>query len=745
MSFIKTHENAFCFIGCNITTKIVNESIKKELKYQKNWSDATLETWKTDLAKNGDWCDNFAIKTGKVSGITVIDFDTKEGYQDFCLDVPDLKEYFTVKTRKGYHVYCKYDNRFSTNTNVMECIEGIDVRNDGGVIICPPSSYICPDGSIASYEFLGGEIREVPEFLFANIIPSKLVKEKPLFTPPSTPAPCDNITEEQIEILDNIDYKYWSEYSTWRDLVWAIKNTFGDSSFEIAKQYSQKTESGNYDEDALLKKLDECNDPRISWGTIAFYSKQSNLKKYEKIISKYKKIQDQELKKAGKELLIKAIEEKKEEEKKQNEDDFEKMKIDFEKTHCKIVNKTIYISETEDGIIMFKESNLIISYRHLKYKKPKYNHKGEFIGMIETSFINDWIGSTEIRRYKDVGVYPPPLKSPEDIFNLWQPFGISKLTDEYEKDQEGLNIFLNHIKILCGNDENVTDYIIKWFAQMFQYPAIKTIMPTFISSEGAGKGTVMELMARMMGSKKTLVTTTPSETVWGSFNTLMSQCFFVNLNELSKKETLHSEGKIKGLITDSQLTINDKGISAYVIYSCHRFIATTQSEDPVKTKKDDRRNIIIRSSDELCNNKEYFINIREKLENINVMRTIYDYFMSIEGLDKFVSIPIPKTEYQNDMKEVSRSPFCRWIESYIIERQNDTEDPKLLGEEQYKLFKIWSASNGIIHDTSSVKMALALKRLNIDGVQTGIKGMTGNYTKYNIEKLKKHYMIGCQI
>tara|TARA_R110000868_G_scaffold89468_2_gene249057 strand:- start:411 stop:2531 length:2121 start_codon:yes stop_codon:yes gene_type:complete len=574
----------------------------------------------------------------------------------------------------------------------------------------------------------------------------KETNDKPkIFTPPSTPAPCDNITEEQIEILDNIDYKYWSEYSTWRDLVWAIKNTFGDSSFEIAKQYSQKTNADNYDEDALLKKLEECNDTRISWGTISFYSKQSNLKKYEKIITKYKKIQDQELKKAGKELLIKAIEEKKEEEKKQTEDDFEKMKIDFEKTHCKIVNKTIYISETEDGVIMFKECNLIISYRHLKYKKPKYNQKGEFIGMIETSFINDWIGSTEIRRYKDVGVYPPPLKCPDDIFNLWQPFGISKLTDEYEKDQEGLDIFLNHIKILCGNDENVADYIIKWFAQMFQYPAIKTIMPTFISSEGAGKGTVMELMARMMGSKKTLVTTTPSETVWGSFNTLMSQCFFVNLNELSKKETLHSEGKIKGLITDSQLTINDKGISAYIIYSCHRFIATTQSEDPVKTKKDDRRNIIIRSSDELCNNKEYFINIREKLEKINVMRTIYDYFMSIEGLDKFVSIPIPKTEYQNDMKEVSRSPFCRWIESYIIERQNDTEDPKLLGEEQYKLFKIWSASNGIIHETSSVKMALALKRLNIDGVQTGIKGMTGNYTKYNIEKLKKHYMIGCQI
>lgn len=140
MEFITNNEQRFCFIGCNISLKNVDGEWKKDLKYQRKWSEATLETWKKDLEINGDWCDNFAIKTGKISNITVIDFDTKEGYEDFCLDVPDLKEYFTIKTRKGYHVYCNYDNRFSTNTDVMNIIKGIDIRNDGGVIICPPSS-----------------------------------------------------------------------------------------------------------------------------------------------------------------------------------------------------------------------------------------------------------------------------------------------------------------------------------------------------------------------------------------------------------------------------------------------------------------------------------------------------------------------------------------------------------------------------------------------------------------------------
>jgi phage/plasmid-associated DNA primase len=309
IDFIKTHENDFCFIGCNITTKLVNGVEKKQLDYQRKWGETTLVTWKNDLAKNGNWCDNFAIKTGKISGITVIDFDTVEGYDDFCQDVPDLEEYFTVRTRKGYHVYCKYDSRFSTNTDVMDIIKGIDIRNDGGVIICPPSFYKCLDGTTATYEFLGGEIRDVPEFLFQNINPTKLVKEKLLLTPPATPHPYDTLTDEQTEILDNINHKYWSEYSTWRDLIWAIKNTFGSDAVEIAKVYSQKTNSNNYDEDAVLNKLDECNDSRISWGTVAFYSKESNLKNYEKIIGKYKKIKDDEIKKAGKELLLKSFDE----------------------------------------------------------------------------------------------------------------------------------------------------------------------------------------------------------------------------------------------------------------------------------------------------------------------------------------------------------------------------------------------------------------------------------------------------
>jgi hypothetical protein len=50
------------------------------------------------------------------------------------------------------------------------------------------------------------------------------------------------------------------------------------------------------------------------------------------------------------------------------------------------------------------------------------------------------------------------------------------------------------------------------------------------------------------------------------------------------------------------------------IKSYHRFIISTNKDDPIATSKDDRRNLIIRCSDELVNNKIYFDKLHHLLE-----------------------------------------------------------------------------------------------------------------------------------
>jgi hypothetical protein len=282
-----------------------------------------------------------------------------------------------------------------------------------------------------------------------------------------------------------------------------------------------------------------------------------------------------------------------------NENSFEYVAKEFEKNHLKIINKSLFVKHDNNNIIFLTQAQLKMSYSHLSYDVPVYNDKGIFTGLNTLPFINKWTGFTHnIRRKDDVDIYPNSKDCPENIFNLWRPFAMELLTEPYTHKQPELNFILNHIKILCNHDENVYDYFIKWIAQMIQYPHIKTIMPTFISGEGAGKGTLFKLFEKMLGNEKVFETTNPSRDVWGDFNGMMCNCSLVNLNELSKKDTMEAEGKIKGLITDNTFAINQKGIPQYKIKSYHRFITTTNKEEPINSTNGDRRNLIIRSSDE---------------------------------------------------------------------------------------------------------------------------------------------------
>lgn len=432
---------------------------------------------------------------------------------------------------------------------------------------------------------------------------------------------------------------------------------------------------------------------------------------------------------------------------KKNDNSFEYISNEFEKTHLKIINKSLYIKHDNNNIIFLTQAQIKMSYSHLSYDVPVYNDKGIFTGFNTLPFINKWIGFTHnIRRKDDVDIYPNIKDCPDNIFNLWTPFAMEILTDSYNHKQMELDFILNHIKILCNNDENVYSYFIKWIAQMIQYPHIKTIMPTFISGEGAGKGTLFKLFEKMLGNEKVFETTNPSRDVWGDFNGMMCNCFLVNLNELSKKDTIEAEGKIKGLITDNTLAINQKGLPQYKIKSYHRFITTTNKEEPMNSSNGDRRNLIIRSSDEKKGDFQYFETIHKYLDDSHVIRTCYDYFKGIKGMDKFKDIPIPQTEYQNNLKALSVSPIEQWLENFTREHGNYSEENiELLGTEIYELFKTWCNENGIKYDINALKLGVRLTNMNIQGISKGKHTNKGHTKIFNITKLKKKYNIGCLI
>ena len=436
--------------------------------------------------------------------------------------------------------------------------------------------------------------------------------------------------------------------------------------------------------------------------------------------------------------------------KNENNDEYLQWKTEFELTHAKVIDRAIFVKSIKDqnGFITeirsLTKRDLQISYEHISYNEPKETKTG--MTTVKKSCIQRWISDENMRCYDEMGVYPPPIKCPPNHLNLWTPFYVEMLpfssttSDESGEYKKSMDLVLKHIDILCAHDEADSLFLQKWIGQMLKYPATKTVAPTLISEPGAGKGTLLYMIERMIGSNKMLETTDPALHVWGSFNELMVNKFFINCDELDYKSQKECDGKIKGLITNSNLTINPKGSKSFTIQSYHRFFYTSNNEVPVKTDKGDRRNKIIRSSDEKIGDAEYFIALRAALNNDIVLRMIYEYLTSLDGLDIFHTLRIEQNEYQKTLSEASVPIPQQFLRHMAWTYEQDSE--LFTSSELLNVFMNWRDYNQIKYECDSSKLLRNLKLVPITGALSTKRTNVCNKTMIDFAVLRTHFNIG---
>jgi hypothetical protein len=423
---------------------------------------------------------------------------------------------------------------------------------------------------------------------------------------------------------------------------------------------------------------------------------------------------------------------------------FEVMSAEFEKTHAKIRKGGLFIDEKVNEVVIMDKKTIVTIYENITYDKLVRNAKTDEMTIVKQTFINDWLRNNDDQRcYDEMDCYPSGV-CPENVYNTWRPFRM-ELVKTWTDTPDAVEAVRNHILILCGNDENVASYLEAWIGQMIQYPETKTICPTLISKEGAGKGTLMTIISAMLGEKKYYETTTPSKDVFGHFNGVLKDCFLVNFDEMSKSEMAGFSGLFKSLVTNKKANINEKSVKPYTISSYHRFIITSNNEDPINSNKDDRRNLIIRSSDELIGDKPYFEKMNAFAEDTDAMKSCYEYFKSIPNLDEFNRLPMPKTEYQADIQEASVAPVERWLRDFT-EKHFDDGEVKIKAGDMFNDFKDWVIDEGIEWKMTAVKFGLDMSRLkHIGGIGDSVSGRGGNYRMIDFNKLKIYFNIKDEI
>jgi hypothetical protein len=523
------------------------------------------------------------------------------------------------------------------------------------------------------------------------------------------------------EIIYNIPTRYSDNYLDWIKIISILKKY---NFYDLAKSFSQKSKSF-IEEKFENDYKNSTSFTEYNIGTIYHYSK-NNKTQYEKIINKYLKLEKE-----------KNIQEKLKEAQK----DYEKLEEEFNKTHFKVIKKSLYFEEDfeKNDIKLYTLNDLKTSWSHLNYEELDKEEN-----IIKCSFINKYVSHKgNPRIYTDINVYPDASKCPANHYNSWKKFDVELINnDNFIEDKSGLEFILNHINILCNHQKDVYEFVLDFFAHMFQKPAEKPgKFILFISKQGTGKGLLIELLNNMLGNDKVLDTTRPEKDCWGDFNSAMLNTYLVNFEELKFLSTKGNEGSFKNYITQKKMNINQKGKDCFEITSYHRFIGSCNPEDsdiPIKTVDGDRRTLMIRCSDENKDKTEYFDELLKLVASKNLQKTFYNYLMDRKNIDTFVSRKIPKTEYQEDLKEACEDYTLQFIKDYVQEI-NDCDIKEVQAKTLFKKFQEFITENNFKVDISNTRFGLKLKNLGLKNI---IKGRNNKGFYYKIYGIKLYEELG---
>lgn len=117
---------------------------------------------------------NVGVACGKISGITVLDFDPKSGSEETLREFRTQQRLFnptvTVRTPSGgWHLYYAYAPELLNSKGLLG--KGIDVRTTGGYVVAPPSRLDGGRGYSWHLAPLGGDLPRMPTWAYMALKP----------------------------------------------------------------------------------------------------------------------------------------------------------------------------------------------------------------------------------------------------------------------------------------------------------------------------------------------------------------------------------------------------------------------------------------------------------------------------------------------------------------------------------------------------------------------------------------------
>jgi hypothetical protein len=227
----------------------------------------------------------YAVVTGAQSNLTIVDFDVKEDYYKLMGKHPDLKTYKTIQTNKGFHIWFQYDPDFKTTVDAFHTYKGVDIRNEAGIVFCPPTTYYMPNGELVKYLDLGG-LFELPPTYLKSYIKTPEQKERNVPTKKSNVLQnvLPKVESEKNDVVDKLlflgllDGKANGTWDDWRNVALCMRWI---TTYEHFVQFS-KLNTSKYDRQETLTMWNSIHEKyeAMNIKTLFHYAKDYDADKY---------------------------------------------------------------------------------------------------------------------------------------------------------------------------------------------------------------------------------------------------------------------------------------------------------------------------------------------------------------------------------------------------------------------------------------------------------------------------------
>ena len=275
------------------------------------------------------------------------------------------------------------------------------------------------------------------------------------------------------------------------------------------------------------------------------------------------------------------------------------IKEEFEKTHGFVKRpQPIFYSEYinpdgEDKLDRYSSMDLFTVYHNKYFEEVEWDAKTKAYMSKKQPFLKFWAGDTTRKTFEKFDFLPPPYVAPSDTYNLFNGFLYEKYID-IEPDDD-ITDFIDLFKHLAGSEkkEEITEYMLNYFAHLIQYPGeLPRTSVLFKSIEGVGKNVLFEGFGRNVLGDQYVLCTQRQEDIVGRFSVTNNK-FIVIWNEASGKDTHSAIEAIKTLVTEQKVSWEAKGRQTISVNNVNRLFFFTNNECPIKISPSDRRFMVI--------------------------------------------------------------------------------------------------------------------------------------------------------